>query len=230
MSRYIKVKSWHLCDLASEVTCISSSLILLLKTVATRKTANKFKVNKYRKKKKTLHERSAKVTFQEGQMHWERASFVAQTVSNPPVMQEAQVQSPDQSKTPWRRECLPTPVCLPGKFHGQRSLMGYSPWGRKESDTVEWLTSGTRGLSVCLFSTVYFILEFSWHTMLLVSGAQQSSLTIHMHWSSPFKVPFHLGCYTIMSSIPCATQHVHGTAGICSLLWKIQPAIYCIQI
>ena len=34
---------------------------------------------------------------------------------------------------------MPTPVFLPGKFHGQRSLVGYSPWGRKESDTTECL-------------------------------------------------------------------------------------------
>ena len=31
----------------------------------------------------------------------------------------------------------PTPVFLPGEFHGQRSLVGYSPWGRKESNTTE---------------------------------------------------------------------------------------------
>ena len=37
-------------------------------------------------------------------------------------------------KIPLRREWLPTPVFLPGEFHGQRSLAGYSPWGRKESD------------------------------------------------------------------------------------------------
>ena len=37
-------------------------------------------------------------------------------------------------KIPWRRPWQPTPVVLPGKFHGQRSLVGYSPWGRKESD------------------------------------------------------------------------------------------------
>ena len=37
-------------------------------------------------------------------------------------------------KMPWRREWLPTPVLLPGKFHGQRSLEGYSPQGWKESD------------------------------------------------------------------------------------------------
>uniref|UniRef100_A0AC11EKW0 Uncharacterized protein n=1 Tax=Ovis aries TaxID=9940 RepID=A0AC11EKW0_SHEEP len=34
---------------------------------------------------------------------------------------------------------LPTPVLLPGKSHGQRSLVGYSPWGCKESDTTERL-------------------------------------------------------------------------------------------
>ena len=39
--------------------------------------------------------------------------------------------------TPWRRAWRPTPVFLPGKSHGQRSLVGYSPWGHKESDTTE---------------------------------------------------------------------------------------------
>ena len=39
----------------------------------------------------------------------------------------------------WRRQWHPTPVLLPGKSHGQRSLVGFSPWGRKESDTTERL-------------------------------------------------------------------------------------------
>ena len=43
-------------------------------------------------------------------------------------------------KIPWRRELLPTPLFLPGEFHGQRSLAGYSPWDDKESDMTEWLT------------------------------------------------------------------------------------------
>ena len=34
----------------------------------------------------------------------------------------------------------PTPVLLPGKSHGGRSLVGYSPWGREESDTTEFVT------------------------------------------------------------------------------------------
>ena len=40
---------------------------------------------------------------------------------------------------PLRRKWQPTPVLLPGKFCGLRSLVGYSPWGRKESDTTEQL-------------------------------------------------------------------------------------------
>ena len=39
----------------------------------------------------------------------------------------------------WRRAWLPTPVFLPGESHGQRSLVGYSPWGHKELDTTERL-------------------------------------------------------------------------------------------
>ena len=40
-------------------------------------------------------------------------------------------------KIPWRRKRQPVPVILPRKSHGQRSLVGYSPWGCKESDTTE---------------------------------------------------------------------------------------------
>ena len=39
-------------------------------------------------------------------------------------------------KIPWRRKQQPTPVFLPGKVHGQRSLLGYSSWGCTESDTT----------------------------------------------------------------------------------------------
>ena len=39
----------------------------------------------------------------------------------------------------WRRKWQPSPVFLPGKSHGQRNLVGYSPWGRRESDTTERL-------------------------------------------------------------------------------------------
>ena len=44
-------------------------------------------------------------------------------------------------KMPWRRKWQPTPVFLPGKCHGERSLAGYSPWGHKESDTTKQLNT-----------------------------------------------------------------------------------------
>ena len=42
-------------------------------------------------------------------------------------------------KIPWRRKWQPTAGILPGRFHRQKSLVGYGPWGLKESDTSERL-------------------------------------------------------------------------------------------
>ena len=47
-------------------------------------------------------------------------------------------------KIPWKRKWQPTPVFLPRKFHGQRSLASDSPWGCKESDATEWLSMHTQ--------------------------------------------------------------------------------------
>ena len=63
--------------------------------------------------------------------------MVAQMVKSLPAVQETHIQS--LGKVLWRRAWQPTPVFLPGKFHGQRSLAGYSPWGRKKLDTTERL-------------------------------------------------------------------------------------------
>ena len=49
---------------------------------------------------------------------------------------EMGVQSQGQ-EDPWSKKWQPTPVFLPGESHKQRSLGGYSPWGRKESDSTE---------------------------------------------------------------------------------------------
>ena len=51
--------------------------------------------------------------------------------------------TPGSGRVPWRRKWQPTPVFLPGESHGQKSLVGYSPRGRKESDTTK-ATSHTR--------------------------------------------------------------------------------------
>ena len=47
-------------------------------------------------------------------------------------------------KIPWRRAWQPTPIFLPGESHGQRRLVGYSPWGCKELDTIEQLSTHSK--------------------------------------------------------------------------------------
>ena len=76
---------------------------------------------------------------------------------------------------PWRRKLQPTPVFMSGESHGIRSLMGYSPWGRKESDTTEQLNRHTcsaiwvHWLDLCLCLQMIFIkcfntaLDCLWH-------------------------------------------------------------------
>ena len=75
--------------------------------------------------------------------------------------------NPWVGKSPWRRDWQLTPVFLPGEFHGQRSLAGYSPWHHKESDMTERLTlslwkdqlstGGPAQISGCGFYSAHFI-------------------------------------------------------------------------
>ena len=68
-------------------------------------------------------------------------SLVAQAVKNLPAMWETWVRSQGgEDLHAWRRAWQPTPVFVPGKFHGQRSPVSYSPWGCKESEMTEQLT------------------------------------------------------------------------------------------
>ena len=57
-------------------------------------------------------------------------------------MQETQVQSLGQ-EDPLENKMATHPVFLPGESHGQKNLVGYSPWGRKELDTTEQLHTHT---------------------------------------------------------------------------------------
>ena len=50
---------------------------------------------------------------------------------------------PGVGKIPWRRKWQPTPVSLPGKSQGQRRLMGHSPWGSQDLDTIERLNNNS---------------------------------------------------------------------------------------
>ena len=65
---------------------------------------------------------------------------VAHMVKNLPAMHENGF-DPWVEKMPWRREWQRTPIFLPGEFHGQRSLIGHSPWNHKELHMTEQLTN-----------------------------------------------------------------------------------------
>ena len=64
---------------------------------------------------------------------------MTQMVKNLPAPRRAGF-NPWAGKIPWKRAQQPTPVFLPGESHGQRSLVGYRPWSRKDSDATEQLT------------------------------------------------------------------------------------------
>ena len=71
-------------------------------------------------------------------IYW--ASLMVQTVKNLPAMWETWVQSLGQEDS-LEKEMATHSVFLPGESHGRRSLVGYSPWGRKESDKAEQLST-----------------------------------------------------------------------------------------
>ena len=70
-------------------------------------------------------------------------------VKNLPEMWERPEFDPWVGKIPWRREWQPIPVFLPGEFHGQRSLVGRSPWGHKELGVTERLPLSLSCCSMC---------------------------------------------------------------------------------
>ena len=69
-------------------------------------------------------------------------------------------------KIPWRRKWQPTLVFLPGKFHGQRSLVSYSPWSCRESNMMwhdgEWMYAAN---IIYIYIYICFWIQFisSWH-------------------------------------------------------------------
>ena len=54
-----------------------------------------------------------------------------------PACNSGDLGSPCVGKISWKNKWQPAPVSLPGKFHGQRSLVGQGPWGLKESGVAE---------------------------------------------------------------------------------------------
>ena len=63
---------------------------------------------------------------------------------------------PGSGRFPWKRKWQPTPVFVPGESHGQRSLVGYNPWGCKESDMTDQL-------STHVYEVMNILIDYSIH-------------------------------------------------------------------
>ena len=124
---------------------------------------------------------------------WQGASLVAQRLNHLPTMWETWVQSWVR-KIPWRRKRQPTPVFLPGKSHGWRILVNYSPQGCRVGH--DWATSLSLckiGSSFIHFVTVFkYIVSFThglnaWfdttRTHLLLEKIVHGDKTFQMYWS-----------------------------------------------
>ena len=88
--------------------------------------------------------------------------------------------NPWVGKIPWSRKWQPTPVFLPGEFHEQKSKAGYSPWGRKASDTTKHIRTSITKFKIiscgfyllnCTQRSRYFYHHFSliFHHLSLVT-------------------------------------------------------------
>ena len=112
-------------------------------------------------------------------------------VKNLPAMWKTQVRSL-VLKIPWRSEWQPTPVFLSGESRGERSLVGYSPWGCKEWDTTEQLHFLLFFLSLGLewklaFSSPVATAEFSKFAGILSEALSQHQL--FRIWNSSAEIP-----------------------------------------
>ena len=82
---------------------------------------------------------------------------------------------------PWRRKWQPTPVFLPGKSHEWRSLAGYRPWGRKESDTTEQLHFHVHSFFFFnYFFNFYFYCILLYNTVLVLPYVDMNPPRVYM--------------------------------------------------
>ena len=119
-------------------------------------------------------------------------SLVAQTVKRLPTMRETQVWSLGWEDL-WRRKWQPTLVFLPWKSQGRRSLVGYSPWGCKESDMTEQL---------------HF--HFAWNIPLVSLIFLKRSLVFPILLFSSISFTDHLGRVSYLSLLVFGTLYSDG--------------------
>ena len=132
-------------------------------------------------------------------------------------MQEMQVQSLGQ-EDPWRQKWQPAPVFLPGKFRGQRSLVGYCPWDRKELNMTEhyyllyniWLVSAVQWSesAICVHISPPSINSAA--TPSSPSRSPQSTDLSSRHYSR-FPLQFCMAVHIRQSQSPYSSNHLHPT-------------------
>ena len=126
---------------------------------------------------------------------------------------------------PWRRKWQPTPAFLPGEFHGQRSLMSYSPWSCKESGTTEQLTLH---FTSCLQHHYWFcvlVLLINLWSGISVSLKLWLSLFFQychfsIYWKPYYTVKVIQSCPTLCDPMDCI---VHGILQARILEWVAFP-------
>ena len=99
-----------------------------------------------------------------------KASLVAQLVKNLPTMRETWVRSLDCEDPLEKGVVTYSSILVHGESHGQRSLAVYSPWGHKESDTTEQLSTF---LHIHIHSFSYFSIRIYHRVLNIVSCAIQ---------------------------------------------------------
>ena len=125
----------------------------------------------------TTEKNKDKISLKKLQLYKTGFSLMTQMVKDLSTRLQTQVWSLGRDD-PWRREWKHTPVFLPGEFHGQRSLVHYSPWGHKES----YVTEATFTLSLILDGRWHISFTYTYHpinvTFYLKHGAVLNSAHI----------------------------------------------------
>ena len=117
-------------------------------------------------------------------------SLVAQTVKNPPAMQDTLIRSLGQDDS-LEKGMATTPVFLPGEFHGWRSLEGYSPWSHKEWDMTNAFpfmppTQDNHYSVLCHYAFFYILMALQKCLSIHDKGYQIIWLNIkHQHIQTP---------------------------------------------
>ena len=97
-------------------------------------------------------------------------------------------------KIPWRRKWQSTLVFLPGKFHGQRTLVGYSPWSCKESDMIEQLSTMHTHTRTHTCAHTHVCAHARTHVAILQYNSSLRSIKMHISiWHSKLTALAYIG-------------------------------------